>query len=205
MRLEFLKFIGIVYVVLACVACGEKTGVRTELEVSGKPRQLIEAASWQIGKTRIYDPAYVVLEYPMGDIPMEKGVCTDVVIRAMRKAWGMDLQQLLHEDMKANFAQYPQRWGLKRPDKNIDHRRVPNMRAYFKRRGWSVAVSQDAADYLPGDLVTCTVAGRLPHIMVVSNTVNADGVPLVIHNIGAGTQLEDCLLAYPLTGHYRVK
>lgn len=195
------KITGFLLIAFACLACGETT----TLEVSGKPKKLIEAASWQIGKTLEYDPAYVALEYPMGDIPLEKGVCTDVVIRAMRRAWGMDLQQLLHEDMKVNFSKYPQYWGLKRPDKNIDHRRVPNMRAYFKRQGWSLTVSEEAEDYQPGDIVTCTVAGRLPHIMVVTNTVNADGVPLVIHNIGAGTQLEDCLFTYPLTGHYRVK
>jgi uncharacterized protein YijF (DUF1287 family) len=191
--LGFLSFV--------CVACGDTSTV----EVVGKPKQLIEAASWQIGKTLSYDPAYVGLEYPNGDLPIEKGVCTDVVIRAMRKAWGVDLQKLVHEDMKANFSKYPQRWGLKRPDKNIDHRRVPNLQTYFKRQGWSLAVSEEASNYEPGDIVTCTVAGRLPHIVIVSNTLNSRGVPLVIHNIGSGVVLEDCLFAYPITGHYRPK
>ena len=116
-----------------------------------------------------------------------------------------DLQKEVHEDMKKNFSVYPSRknWGLKRTDKNIDHRRVPNLRTFFTRKGWSVPVSQKPADYLPGDLVTCTVAGSLPHIMIVSDRKNKDGVPLIIHNIGNGTQEEDDLFTFPITGHYR--
>ncbi|MGJ8673028.1 DUF1287 domain-containing protein [Rubritalea sp.] len=195
------RIIGLIIIAYTCVACGEVTTV----EVSGKPKQLVDAASWQIGKTVEYDPSYAALEYPMGDIPVEKGVCTDVIIRAMRKAWGMDLQQLVHDDMKENFQKYPQSWGLKRPDKNIDHRRVPNLKRYFTRMGWSLEVERHPKNYKPGDIVTCTVAGRLPHIMIVSNQLNADGVPFVIHNIGAGAKLEDCLFGFPITGHYRVK
>ena len=116
-----------------------------------------------------------------------------------------DLQKEVHEDMKKNFAAYPSRknWGLKRTDKNIDHRRVPNLRTFFTRKGWSVPVSKKPADYLPGDLVTCTVAGSLPHIMIVSDRKNQDGVPLIIHNIGAGAQEEDDLFTFPIPGHYR--
>jgi hypothetical protein len=112
---------------------------------------------------------------------------------------------LVHEDMKQNFAQYPQNWGLKGPDKSIDHRRVPNLRTFFKRRGWELAVSDKAQDYLPGDLVTCTVPPNLAHIMVVSDRKNPSGQPLVIHNIGAGVQEEDRLFEFKITGHYRVK
>lgn len=166
---------------------------------------IVAAARNQIGKTMIYDGAYVGLEYPKGDVPIERGVCTDVVVRALRDAHGIDLQQLVHEDMKANFAQYPTIWGLNRPDKNIDHRRVPNLQTYFKRAGYSLEVSDNPGDYQPGDLVTCTVGGNRPHIMIVSDKKNSAGVPLVIHNIGRGAQEEDRLLDFSLTGHYRVK
>lgn len=166
--------------------------------------RLPELARQQIGVTIEYDPAYVVLPYPRGDVPMDRGVCTDVVIRAFRGI-GIDLQKAVHEDMKKNFSAYPRNWGLKRPDKNIDHRRVPNLRTYFKRRGWELPLTQKAADYHPGDIVTCTVAGNLPHIMIVSDRRAADGTPLIIHNIGAGTEEEDALFLFPLTGHYRAK
>lgn len=163
---------------------------------------LPEAARQQIGVTVTYDPSYVSLSYPGGDVPPDRGVCTDVVIRALRLK-GLDLQQAVHEDMKAHFSAYPKLWGLKRPDKNIDHRRVPNLQTYFARRGWALPLSTDAADYRAGDLVTCLVGGTLPHIMVVSDRRAADGTPLIIHNIGSGTQEEDALFTFSLTGHYR--
>lgn len=163
---------------------------------------LPEAARLQIGVTVEYDPAYVSLDYPGGDVPQDRGVCTDVVIRALRLL-GLDLQQAVHEDMKAHFSAYPKLWGLKRPDKNIDHRRVPNLQTYFTRRGWKLPVTQDPEDYRAGDLVTCLVSDTLPHIMVVSDRRAEDGTPLIIHNIGRGTQEEDALFAFPLTGHYR--
>lgn len=166
--------------------------------------RLAELARQQIGITVVYDPSYVTLRYPGGDVPADRGVCTDVVIRAFRGI-GVDLQKAVHEDMKKAFSAYPRNWGLKRPDKNIDHRRVPNLRTYFKRRGWELPLSQKAADYLPGDLVTCTVAGNLPHIMIVSDRKAASGTPLIIHNIGAGTEEEDALFLFPLTGHFRIK
>jgi uncharacterized protein YijF (DUF1287 family) len=166
---------------------------------------IVAAARKQVGVTISYDPAYVALKYPGGDVPREKGVCTDVVIRALRDGLGLDLQKLVHEDMKANFAAYPKNWGLKRPDRNIDHRRVPNLQAYFKRRGFSLPLRKEAARFLPGDLVTCTVPPHLPHIMIVSERKSAAGVPLVIHNIGRGAREEDVLFTYPLTGHYRWK
>ena len=166
---------------------------------------IVAAARKQVGVTVGYDPAYRRLAYPNGDVPRSSGVCTDVVIRALRDARKVDLQKLVHEDMKANFAKYPQQWGLKRTDPNIDHRRVPNLQCYFKRKGWSLKATKTASDYEPGDFVTVIVGGRLPHIMIVSDKKAADGTPLVIHNIGSGTKEEDCLFTYPLTGHYRMK
>lgn len=124
---------------------------------------------------------------------------------ALRQSLSLDLQKLVHEDMRRNFSQYPQRWGLRAPDRNIDHRRVPNLQTYFKRSGWDLPVSKAPQDYRPGDLVTCIVPPNLPHIMVVSDSRNAAGQPLVIHNIGAGTREEDRLFAFKITGHYRIR
>ena len=165
---------------------------------------VVTATRAQIGVTTGYDPAYRKLDYPGGDVPESTGVCCDVVIRALRKSHELDLQKLVHEDMKANFAAYPKNWGLKKTDRNIDHRRVPNLQTFFKRKGWSLPVTQQAADYQPGDLVTCTLPGNLPHIMVVSDRKSTAGVPLVIHNIGSGAKEEDRLFDFTLTGHYRV-
>mgnify|MGYP003320815086 FL=1 len=153
--------------------------------------------------TTIYDPAYVGLAYPGGDVPEDRGVCTDVVIRAMRKGKAMDLQQLVHEDMRSAFDQYPKNWGLKKTDKNIDHRRVPNLRCYFKRQGFAVGKTGGRQNFKPSDLVTCLVGNR-PHIMIVSDRVADEGTPLIIHNIGSGTKEEDRLFQYELTCHYRL-
>ncbi len=162
-----------------------------------------EEARKQIGVTTKYDPAYVVIPYPNGDVPKERGVCTDVVIRALRGI-GLDLQKAVHEDMKANFSKYPTIWGLKRPDKNIDHRRVPNLRRYFERQGWSLKVEMKLNNFKPGDLVTCTLNGSLPHIMIISDKKTSRGIPLVIHNVGRGTVEENFLFHSPLNGHYRI-
>lgn len=166
------------------------------------PSDLPAQARRQIGVTLRYDPSYAAISYPMGDVPPDRGVCTDVVIRAFR-ACGLDLQQAVHEDMAKHFSCYPHLWGLKKPDKNIDHRRVPNLMTYFARQGWQVRLTRDPADYLPGDIVTCLVGGNLPHIMIVSDRKNEVGEPLIIHNIGMGTQEEEGLFAFKLTGHYR--
>lgn len=165
----------------------------------------VEAARSQVGKTVRYDPNYYTLSYPNGDVPLEGGVCTDVVIRALRSSHNMDLQQLVHDDMRKAFKQYPKHWGLKSTDKNIDHRRVLNLQTYFKRKGYELTISNNPADYQAGDLVTVTLLGNLPHIMVVSDK-NAlmTNTPLVIHNIGAGTQEENRLFEFPMTGHYRI-
>jgi uncharacterized protein YijF (DUF1287 family) len=164
----------------------------------------LRAARGQIGVTVRYEPAYVSLKYPGGDVPIDGGVCTDVVIRAMRKV-GFDLQREVHEDMTRAFSAYPKMWGLERPDPNIDHRRVPNLMRFFERRGKKLAVTKDAADYRPGDLVTCTVPPNLPHIMIVSDSTAADDPNrrCVIHNIGHGAREEDRLFEFPITGHYR--
>ncbi|MDX6765918.1 MAG: DUF1287 domain-containing protein [Candidatus Methylacidiphilales bacterium] len=168
------------------------------------PGAWIEAARAQIGVTVSYDPAYVALEYPGGDVPRDRGVCTDVIIRALRDCGGPDLQQAVHEDMRTHFGDYPQIWGLRKPDKNIDHRRVPNLQTWFRRRGSALPVTSSAGDYRPGDIVTSRLPGNLPHIMIVSDRRTTTGVPFVIHNIGRGSQEEDRLFAFPLTGHYRL-
>ncbi len=166
--------------------------------------KLIEAARSQTGTTVRYDPSYRTLRYPNGDVPADRGVCTDVVVRALRQSNGVDLQQSVHEDMTTHFSRYPRNWGLRRPDRNIDHRRVPNLQTFFQRKGWSLPISRRAADYKPGDIVTSLIPPNLPHIMVVSDKKTPFGQPLVIHNIGAGTQEEDGLFVYPITGHYRI-
>lgn len=173
-------------------------------EPRAEPQDLVAAAREQIGVTLHYDPAYVKLAYPRGDVPIERGVCTDVVVRAFRRV-GYDLQELVHRDMKKAWAAYPHpaNWKLKRPDTNIDHRRVPNLATFFGRHGVSLGVSKDAQDYAAGDIVTWRVPPGLPHIGLVADVRTAAGVPLIIHNIGSGTRMEDRLFAYTITGHYR--
>ncbi len=164
--------------------------------------RLVVAAMERTKLTVRYEPAYVRLDYPNGDVPADTGVCTDVVIRCYR-ALRFDLQKLVHEDMKRSFSAYPRKWGLKAPDKNIDHRRVPNLQTFFKRRGAALPVTQRAADYRPGDLITCTVAGRLPHIAIVVPAPDGGSTPWIVHNIGQGPKCENRLFEFPLTGHYR--
>lgn len=163
---------------------------------------LVAAGLDQIGKTVSYDPEYATLSYPNGDVPFERGVCCDVIIRALR-AGNVDLQKLVHEDMAAHFEAYPKLWGLKKTDKNIDHRRVPNLAKFFERSGKKLPVTKDGKDYLPGDFVVCRLSNGLIHIMLVSNQTNAAGIPLVIHNIGAGAREEDRLFEFSIEGHYR--
>ncbi|MCP4083418.1 MAG: DUF1287 domain-containing protein [Planctomycetaceae bacterium] len=167
--------------------------------------KLVAAAFTQIGKTIRYDPAYVSLGYPMGDIPREAGVCSDVVIRAYRDAFGIDLQKLVHEDMSRAFGDYPKKWGLKRPDRNIDHRRVYNLNRYLRRAGYEIISSRQPADFKPGDIVSQLLPGNLTHIVIVSDRLAADGItPMVIHNIGAGTRLENRLFDFEIIGHFRM-
>ena len=153
----------------------------------------------------VYDPAYFRIGYPGGDVPANKGVCTDVVIRAYRKL-GRDLQKEVHEDMKADFAKYPNNWGLKRPDTNIDHRRVPNLMVFFSRHGQKLPVTDNAADYLPGDVVCWMLSGGATHIgIVVDRKSLTSNRNKVVHNIGAGQVVEDCLFEYKIIGHYRYR
>jgi len=150
-----------------------------------------------------YDPSYFSIDYPNGDVPDDKGVCTDVVIRAYRKI-GIDLQKEVHEDMKANFSSYPKIWGLKSTDKNIDHRRVPNLMTFFKRRGAEISISKNAIDYKPGDIVCWNLGGAITHIGIVVDKKSKDGKRnLIVHNIGGGQVLEDCLFDFKIIGHYR--
>lgn len=166
--------------------------------------KLITSARSQIGVTTIYDGSYQRLDFPNGDVDRQRGVCTDVVIRAFRDAHGFDLQAKVNADMKSNFSAYPKNWGLKSTDRNIDHRRVPNLQTFFKRRGAELVVTDNAADYKPGDLVTWMLPGNLPHIGIISDRMNANSTrPLVLHNIGRGTEESDMLFAYKITGHYR--
>lgn len=165
---------------------------------------LASAARAQIGVTILYDSSYQRIAYPGGDVPLDRGVCTDVVIRAYRTI-GIDLQKLVHEDMRQAWNAYPHpaKWGLKSTDTNIDHRRVPNLATFFRRHGTSIGVTGRPADFRPGDIVTWQIQPSLPHIGIVSDQVSAAGTPLVIHNIGYGATLDDILFAFPITGHYR--
>ena len=169
-----------------------------------EPSRLTAAARDQVGVTVTYDPAYVALEFPGGDIPRDRGVCTDVVIRALRDAWGIDLQLAVNRDMKAAFDAYPALWGLTTTDRNIDHRRVPNLQTLFARIGAEVPLDEGPTPYLPGDIITWKLPGNLDHIGIVSDRRTEAGVPLILHNIGAGAKEEDILFAFPMTGHYRI-
>ncbi len=167
--------------------------------------KLAAAAIERTHKNIRYDGRYLSIEYPGGDVPDDIGVCTDVIVRAYRSL-GMDLQQLVHEDMASAFTDYPSKriWGHTQPDSNIDHRRVPNLRAFFRRHGVSLNVSSDAAKYKRGDIVTWSLLGNLPHIgIVVSQQAVSSGNPLIVHNIGSGPKMEDVLFSFPITGHYR--
>ncbi|HMG93684.1 MAG TPA: DUF1287 domain-containing protein [Chryseolinea sp.] len=161
-------------------------------------------AAVQLTQDRVqYDPSYFVIDYPNGDVPANKGVCTDVVIRAYRKM-GTDLQEKVHEDMVRNFSIYPKDWGLKKPDKNIDHRRVPNLRTFFSRHGASLKPTSIPDDYTPGDIVTWDLGKGIAHIGIVIKERSADNIRhLVVHNIGNGQEKTDCLFTYRITGHYR--
>jgi uncharacterized protein len=167
--------------------------------------QLVAAARQQTRSAVTYDGSYTRIGYPMGDVPRGQGVCTDVVIRAYR-AIGIDLQVLVHEDMRENFGLYPRLWGLSQPDTNIDHRRVPNLQKFFERVDARISDADGAPVYRAGDLVTWMLPGNLPHIGIVSERLATNtSRPLIIHNIGAGPVEEDMLFAYPITGHYRYR
>ncbi|TCC89352.1 DUF1287 domain-containing protein [Pedobacter frigiditerrae] len=174
----------------------------------GQSQQALKLSDAAISLTRqkvVYDPAYFKIPYPNGDVPAGKGVCTDVVIRAYR-ALGTDLQKNVHEDMKQNFKLYPKDWGRKKPDANIDHRRVYNLMVFFKRKGTVKSMTKNVDDYKPGDIVCWNLSGNISHIGLVVNKKSADGKRfLIVHNIGGGQVLEDCLFSFKIIGHYQYK
>ncbi len=168
-------------------------------------QQLVQAALERTMHRVRYDGSYRSIGYPNGDVAADIGVCTDVVIRSYR-ALGIDLQRRVHEDMAAHFSAYPSKriWGLSHTDRNIDHRRVPNLQTFFTRNGKKLPISRDSADYQPGDIVTWMLPGNLPHIGIVSDRFAAPSHhPMIVHNIGRGPELGDMLFDYPITGHYR--
>ena len=212
------KFLILVFVLLAVSGCERRQMYTfnqgaavppspkiTPLPDNASPqlRQMLDGAISQAGVTTEYDPAYVALEYPGGDVPEKTGVCSDVIVRAFRKA-GIDLQKEVHEDIKAARSEYPTKWGANAPDKNIDHRRVLNLMKYFERKGKALAISDSADDYQPGDVVAWELSNGIDHIGIVTNMVSdSDNRFLIVHNIGAGTRIEDVLLAWTIKGHYR--
>ena len=168
------------------------------------PTELVTSARRQIGVTIAYDSAYRKLDYPDGDVPKSTGVCSDVVIRALREQ-KVDLQRNVHEDMQRAFDAYPRNWGLKRPDRNIDHRRVLNLMTYFRRQGYALAITSTAEDFSPGDIVTWDLQKGVTHIGIVSDRRSPRGTPLIVHNIGRGTREEDLLFDHRIIGHYRLR
>jgi len=212
---------------LACVGCGtasnasapargrpaqqQQSGTQAAQQTPARPSsgsefldRLVEAAIERTSHEVRYDPSYFKIDYPNGDVPAEVGVCTDEVIRSYR-AVGVDLQKLVHEDMERDFKAYPRTWGAKKTDKNIDHRRVPNLMTFFKRQGASLPITEEARDYKPGDVVTWDLSGGLTHIgLVVNVPSDADASRMqIVHNIGAGPKMEDVLFGWKITGHYR--
>ncbi len=179
------------------------TAQRTTAINSPTVKQVVEAAIGQTQYTLSYDPAYVGLDYPGGDVPPEKGVCSDVIVRAFRRG-GVDLQKEVHEDMKQSFSAYPKKWGLTKPDANIDHRRVANLMTYFERKGTALPVSKEPKDYLPGDVVAWELSDGVLHIGMVTNILSeATKGYQIVHNIGAGARVEDALFSWRIIGHYR--
>jgi len=186
-----------IFIVLIFVSCFA-SGATFETD-------FVSAAHERTKKSIKYDGRYISIPYPGGDVPENLGVCTDVVVRSYRRL-GADLQVLVHEDMRSHFSSYPSKriWGLNKPDKNIDHRRVPNLQTFFKRNGRELAVSDSANDYKPGDIVTWMLPGNLPHIGIVTDSIHSEsGNPMIVHNIGRGPELEDMLFKFKITGHYK--
>lgn len=166
-------------------------------------QKLADAAITLTKDQVVYNGAYVSIPYPNGDVPASQGVCTDVIVRAYRKL-GIDLQKEVHIDMKSNFSNYPKTWGLKNTDTNIDHRRVPNLETFFTRKGQKLTISKNAADYKTGEMVTWMIGGKMPHIGIITHLKTRDGKrPLIVHNVGGGQVLEDCLFKYEIVGRYK--
>jgi len=188
------------------VSPGAETQSLQRQPISNIPeiKKVIDSAIEQTQQTVQYDPSYTKLKYPNGDVPIERGVCADVIVRAFRSA-GIDLQKEVHEDMSLHFAAYPAKWGARKPDSNIDHRRVPNLMTLFDRKAKSVPITRNSSDYVPGDVVAWELDNKLLHIGLVSDVI-ANGTPnyLMVHNIGSGARIEDVLMAWKIIGHYRM-
>lgn len=180
----------------------ENISVATIENPSTFEEKLSNAAISIIDENVVYTPDYVSLKYPNGDVPAKTGVCSDVAIRAYRKL-GIDLQKEVHEDMKANFSKYPTKWGLKKTDTNIDHRRVPNLEVFFERKGKKLEVSNNPNNYKTGEIVTWMINGKLPHIGIITHKKSIDGNPIIVHNVGGGQVAEDCLFSWEIVGHYK--
>ncbi|MWB94417.1 DUF1287 domain-containing protein [Flavobacterium sp. GA093] len=206
-----MKTICVLFLIaFSVISCNQKEKTQfavhhsTEKTVKTFEEKLSEAAISIIDPSIDYDPAYFSIKYPNGDVPANKGVCTDVIIRAYRKL-DIDLQKEVHEDMIGNFNLYPnlKKWGMTKTDKNIDHRRVPNLEIFFERKGTKLPVTQNPSDYKTGELVTWMINGKLPHIGIITNKKSQDGKRnLIVHNVGGGQVLEDCLFEYPIVGHF---
>ncbi|MGO4771039.1 DUF1287 domain-containing protein [Flavobacterium sp. W22_SRS_FK3] len=206
-----MKSICITLVLLLFISCSQKENKKLAFTDTHKTavktfeEKLSEAAISIIDASIDYDPAYFSIKYPNGDISINKGVCSDVVIRTYRKL-NIDLQKEVHEDMVDNFSKYPnlKKWGMTKTDTNIDHRRVPNLEVFFDRKGTKLPVTEDAKEYKTGEIVTWMINGKLPHIGIITNKKSEDGKRnLIVHNVGGGQVLEDCLFEYKIAGHYR--
>jgi uncharacterized protein YijF (DUF1287 family) len=179
--------------------------LQTQTAIRPFSSKLSAAAIAVIDPTIVYDPSYFAMSYPNGDVPKNKGVCTDVIIRSYRKI-GIDLQKEVHEDMKSHFSHYPnfKKWGMTRTDTNIDHRRVPNLEIFLARKGTKLAISKKASDNKTGEIVTWLINNKLPHIGIITKQKSRDGKRnLIVHNVGNGQVLEDCLFSYEIVGHYK--
>ncbi|PXY41926.1 DUF1287 domain-containing protein [Flavobacterium cheongpyeongense] len=205
-----MKFNYIFLIMICLFSCNQKENSNLAIKnnnpvVKTFEEKLSEAAISIIDPSIDYDPTYFAIEYPNGDIPVNKGVCTDVVIRSYRKL-DIDLQKEVHEDMIENFSKYPnlKKWEMTKTDTNIDHRRVPNLEVFFERKGTKLPVSEDARDYKTGEIVTWMINGKLPHIGIITNKKSEDGKRnLIVHNVGGGQVLEDCLFEYKIVGHFK--
>ena len=206
-----MKYISILLLTILLYSCSQKDRNKTlsiattRQTTKAFEEKLSDAAIFITDPSIEYDPAYFSIKYPNGDIPANKGVCTDVIIRSYRRL-NIDLQKEVHEDMAANFSKYPnlKKWGMTKTDTNIDHRRVPNLEIFFERKGVKLPVSKKAEDYKMGEIVTWLINGKLPHIGIITNKKSDDGKRnLIVHNVGRGQNLDDCLFDYEIVGHYK--
>jgi|SRR6218665_1262121 len=201
-----MKTIHFLFLFITFFNCRPKETEQTSIyKYDSFENKLSAAAISIIDPNVVYTPDYISIKYPNGDVPSKTGVCTDVVIRSYRKL-GIDLQKEVHEDMIKNFSLYPnlKKWGMKTTDTNIDHRRVPNLEIFFGRKGRKLTISENANDYKTGELVTWMINGKLPHIGIITNKKSPDGKRLmIVHNVGSGQVLEDCLFSWKIVGHFK--